>query len=497
MYQLNEVNGHKCHPLAICKNIPGKYECECKQGYQGDGRSCNDVNECAKTPNPCNDGSICVNKPGTYQCGCPDGFSGPDSQGNCNDIDECEKGVNGSPACASKASCANSEGGYQCTCNSGFKGNPKDKCHDIDECKTNPNICPGISECKNNYGGYKCNCPEGYTGSASKCRDVDECADRKSKVCGSSPAICTNKPGNFECSCPDGYKWVESTETGKTGKCVDIDECLGMNSWNTPCDRTGGVCENTVGGFECSCKTGFKGDGKSCEDVDECLDETVCPGDPDQVICINSVGSYECKQITCPPTAFADVALVLDTHTQIGPYNLKFVQQFAQKFIEGMEIASNATAITVMAYSSEKVTPTFFLTDARLQGKAGALASIQRLKHAGYGLRLERPLSFLLNFSFLPAMGRNSDRPGIAVVVSGAKTDSLASLKAIEGALRRSEKEKNLRFIAVGVEDAVEEEMMLVAGAKKKKNVLMLNKWQDLPDNVEKVMNMVCRLSKQ
>ena len=32
---------NECYPtLAMCKNSVGSYDCECNQGYQGDGRSC-------------------------------------------------------------------------------------------------------------------------------------------------------------------------------------------------------------------------------------------------------------------------------------------------------------------------------------------------------------------------------------------------------------------------------------------------------------------------
>ena len=42
---------------------------------------------------------------------------------------------------------------------------------------------------------------------------------------------------------------------------VDIDECL---SGAHTCEITNGDCENTIGSYECSCKPGYQGDGRTC-----------------------------------------------------------------------------------------------------------------------------------------------------------------------------------------------------------------------------------------
>ena len=44
---------------------------------------------------------------------------------------------------------------------------------------------------------------------------------------------------------------------------LDIDECASAST--NDCDKVNGVCTNTPGSYECSCKTGWKGNGKVCE----------------------------------------------------------------------------------------------------------------------------------------------------------------------------------------------------------------------------------------
>ncbi|KAG8450316.1 hypothetical protein GDO86_002822 [Hymenochirus boettgeri] len=53
---------------AVCKNTPGKYECECDSGYgyNTSSKACEDIDECAQRT--CT--QTCVNIPGSYTCYC-------------------------------------------------------------------------------------------------------------------------------------------------------------------------------------------------------------------------------------------------------------------------------------------------------------------------------------------------------------------------------------------------------------------------------------------
>lgn len=66
----------------------------------------------------------------------------------------------------------------------------------------------------------------------------------------------------------------------------DINECALMTN---PCQM---ICNNTEGGYSCSCGPGFtlNRDNSTCRDIDECIAGShVC-----QQRCINTNGSYEC-----------------------------------------------------------------------------------------------------------------------------------------------------------------------------------------------------------
>nr|XP_042703029.1 adhesion G protein-coupled receptor E3-like isoform X2 [Chrysemys picta bellii] len=72
-----------CGPNANCNNTPGSYYCTCIDGYESSSgkanfthaseNTCQDVNECLRSPDICGQGAQCNNTNGSYQCACPAG----------------------------------------------------------------------------------------------------------------------------------------------------------------------------------------------------------------------------------------------------------------------------------------------------------------------------------------------------------------------------------------------------------------------------------------
>ena len=141
--------------------------CVCNEGYEGDGQTCLDVNECDAEPAICDPNAQCTNTVGSFECICNAGWEGTGTV--CTDIDECIDNP-----CDEHASCTNTEGDFKCACQTGWEGDGM-TCADIDECKTLDAPCDPNSECANTPGAYECICFEGWEWNGSVCTPL--CGD--------------------------------------------------------------------------------------------------------------------------------------------------------------------------------------------------------------------------------------------------------------------------------------------------------------------------------
>uniref|UniRef100_A0A8C0UL16 Fibulin 7 n=1 Tax=Cyanistes caeruleus TaxID=156563 RepID=A0A8C0UL16_CYACU len=110
---------------------------------------------------------------------------------------------------------------------------------------------------------------------------------------------CAQLAQSQQCSCDPGF---QMSGTASNGICQDLDECEVYQQEGGPrlCAH---ACINTPGSFRCSCPAGYVllGDGKSCEDIDECsLSQDNCTSGSS---CINTGGGFQCVTPECPPAA--------------------------------------------------------------------------------------------------------------------------------------------------------------------------------------------------
>ncbi|XP_029284475.1 signal peptide, CUB and EGF-like domain-containing protein 2 isoform X4 [Cottoperca gobio] len=332
-----------CHIDAICQTTQGSYKCTCKAGFKGDGKHCEDIDECDLEYNG---GCVheCNNIPGNYRCTCYDGFNLAHDGHNCLDVDECRFNNGGC-----QHTCVNTMGSYECRCKEGFflsdnqhtcihrsveglncmnkehgcahicketpKGGVACECRPGFELARNQRGC--ILTCNHGNGGCQHTCEDTENGPICRCHvryslqpDKRSCVERDEatiesadhnatsftevdkrvkrrllmETCavnnGECDCTCKDTSTGVRCSCPVGFTLQPD---GKT--CKDIDEC---ELHNGGCEH---FCRNTIGSFECNCRKGFKllTDERSCQDIDECFFERTCDH-----TCVNSPGGFQC-----------------------------------------------------------------------------------------------------------------------------------------------------------------------------------------------------------
>ncbi|CAL8325172.1 unnamed protein product [Merluccius merluccius] len=303
-YSCEDVNEclsmQSCPPSQRCINTAGSYVCQrqitCPQGFQLNNDMCEDINECLVRSYTCGPGFDCVNQVGSFRCvarpQCAVGF-GQDAQGNCVDIDEC---AGQSPSCGPGFTCVNTVGSHTCQrkmlmCSRGYHGSPDGvRCIDVDECQNNVHRCGEGQLCHNLPGSYRCDCQPGYQYDSFRrmCVDVNECWRYPGRLCAQT---CENTPGSYQCSCTAGFRLAAD---GKN--CEDVNECLA-----NPCSQE---CANMYGSYQCYCNQGYhlREDGHTCEDIDECAQSV---GHLCTYKCVNVPGSYRCA---CPEHGYSMAA---------------------------------------------------------------------------------------------------------------------------------------------------------------------------------------------
>ena len=187
--------------------------------------------------------------------------------------------------------CLNDKNGYYCQCDGGWTG---PQCtQDYNECQDSTVLtCLNGGTCSNVNPPtrFQCSCPAEYYGEHCENKYDDcspgTCGDHGFCVDGTRTSVGQKK---YECQCEKGFE----LSAGPTPTCVDIDECK-----NSPC-YPGVGCTNFEGGFDCkACPAGMTGNGKYCEDIDECkINNGGCSTSP-LVQCRNKSPGFSCDP--CP-----------------------------------------------------------------------------------------------------------------------------------------------------------------------------------------------------
>src|SRR5690606_16450933 len=106
----------------------------------------------------------------------------------------------GDLTCDEFAACVGAEE-TRCVCALGLEGDGQ-RCTDINECETDPEVCGANATCENTFGAYSCRCNGGYTLDNGVCIADDVCAT--ASPC-ADDATCSVADGQVTCVCNEGF----------------------------------------------------------------------------------------------------------------------------------------------------------------------------------------------------------------------------------------------------------------------------------------------------
>ena len=136
-----------------------------------------------------------------------------------------------------------------------------------------------------------CTCAAGYTKDGNEdCVDIDECTVNSNPCDNNSDAggQCNNTAGGYTCTCSDGFQFLG-------GGCRNINECLTLTN---PCDNDGdlnALCSDMTPGYTCVCGGGFEFANGSCIDIDECAGNPCDESGDVGATCNNLNGDFTCN----------------------------------------------------------------------------------------------------------------------------------------------------------------------------------------------------------
>ncbi|XP_071337229.1 nidogen-1 [Trachinotus anak] len=234
---------HGCDNNAVCRPGEGnQFTCQCASGFNGDGRTCYDIDECREDPQICGFHAICNNQPGTFRCECEDGYQFDTDGQTCIEVnrpvDACEEGTHNCDI-PERAQCTYTGGSsYICSCLRGFIGDGR-ICQDVDECQSNR--CHQDAVCYNTQGSFTCQCKSGYYGDGFYCspeRTKTQCEIHRDSLLGVTeygPRGPRPPVGQYIPTCDENGDYEPMQCHGSTGHCW----CVDRNGQEIPGSRSG------------------------------------------------------------------------------------------------------------------------------------------------------------------------------------------------------------------------------------------------------------------
>ncbi|XP_056876913.1 cartilage matrix protein isoform X1 [Takifugu flavidus] len=198
-----------------------------------------------------------------------------------------------------------------------------------------------------------------------------------------------------------------------------------------------------------------------------CVSDLCATGDHDcEQVCVSSPGSYKCackagftlmddgRSCRGCSNAPTDVVFLIDGSKSVRPENFELVKKWINQIIDKLDVSDNKAHVGLVQYSSS-VKQEFPL--GRYNNKKDLKDAVKKMAYMERGTMTGQALRYLTDNSFGPGQGA---RPGVTkvgiVFTDGRSQDYI-------GDAAKKAKDQGFKMYAVGVGNAVEEELKEIA----------------------------------
>ncbi|KAJ7304222.1 hypothetical protein JRQ81_011758 [Phrynocephalus forsythii] len=184
------------------------------------------------------------------------------------------------------------------------------------------------------------------------------------------------------------------------------------------------ICVSTPGSYTCACKEGFtlNADGKTCS--------------------------------ACSGGAATDLVFLIDGSKSVRPENFELVKRFINQIVDSLDVSDKNAQVGLIQYSSS-VRQEFPL--GQYKNKQDIKAAVRRMSYMEKGTMTGQALKYLVDSSFTPSSGARPGVPKVAIVFTDGRSQDY-----INDAAKKA-KELGYKMFAVGVGNAVEDELKEIA----------------------------------
>uniref|UniRef100_A0A8C4PYS6 Uncharacterized protein n=1 Tax=Eptatretus burgeri TaxID=7764 RepID=A0A8C4PYS6_EPTBU len=188
--------------------------------------------------------------------------------------------------------------------------------------------------------------------------------------------------------------------------------------------------------------------------------------------------------IKCDSPSIADIVMLVDGSWSIGRENFQLIRDFLRKLVEAFDVGADLTRFGIVQYSTDPRTEWDLHTYST---KEDVLFEIEELPYKGGNTLTGAALMHVLETNLIEASGARPGLPKVVVLITDGKSQDDV------GKPSESLRNDGVEIFAVGIKNAEERELRVIASPPYGDHVLLVPDFEALDSIVAGLVNSLCR----